>query len=748
MRLKDNDLRDPVDSHEIDTADLLQRIGQLCPPRTSLSDFIRKVQQAVREFRSEMVPDEKESGLLVDIEESWMDPSFYMEALRNASRGVMAIDGEGRILYLNKAAENAFGYSEKEIIGTEFQNLLDVDHDIALIRQLQGFRESGQISSMVTLPPGEEILAVRKDGTNFPAEISLARANDLVVATIRDISSERILLTILENIPGGVTLFDANLQMIACNEELKRLLGFPDWLFEGGYPTLEELARFNAERGDYGDGNIDEIVEGVVERAKRFEAHTMERTRPDGTVLEIRGVPLPNGGFVTIYTDITERKIAEEKLRNAIKETERAREHLQSVIEHLPQGVTVIDKDLNVITWNSSFVQILDLPCELMKPGVTFEDIARFNAERGDYGEGDPEIQREKRIALAKRFERHRFERTVKSGRIIEVRGAPIKGGGFITTYTDITEVRKSGEKLRETVQLMNEIIRNSSMFVWELDPKGRFVFVQGSERSLGYTPKEMLGREFEELLPSDSVPALNIRHPFSNVVVSLAAKGGREVWMSLTGLPVYSSKGRFAGCRGVSVDVTEKHLKDMKIQELFKKLEEAALHDNLTGLANRKKFNERFDVEVKRQRRNGRPFSLLVADLDHFKAVNDTFGHLVGDEVLKKIAETLQREMRATDLVARFGGEEFIVLLPETDRLDARRVAEKVRARVAGRELSIQGADRPLHVTLSIGVSTMLKEDQRSFDDLMEAADRAVYQAKQDGRNRVAVYEEALPRK
>ncbi len=247
-----------------------------------------------------------------------------------------------------------------------------------------------------------------------------------------------VLQTIIDFLPSGVTLFDPDLQMIAYNEQFRKLLDFPAAMFEGRLPTMHELAIFNARRGDYGPGDEEKLAAKVVERARSMQAHVFERTRPDGTVLEIRGALLPGGrGFVTIYTDITERKHAEQ-------EAKRYATYLDTVLHTLPQGVSVIDENLDVVLWNQQFVDVLGLPPELMRAGVRLEDVIRHNARQGEYGAVDPEEKVRQVVDLALRFEPHRMERTRPQGQTIEVEGRAMqidgKVAGFITTYTDITE--------------------------------------------------------------------------------------------------------------------------------------------------------------------------------------------------------------------------------------------------------------------------------------------------------------------
>jgi diguanylate cyclase (GGDEF)-like protein len=118
----------------------------------------------------------------------------------------------------------------------------------------------------------------------------------------------RLLEAVVANFPGGISLFDKSLRMVLCNNQQKKLLEYPDWLFQSGYPTLEEIFRFNASRGEYGPGEVEAHVQHRMALAKERCAHGFERTRPNGTVLEIRGVPLEGGGFLTTYLDVTEQR--------------------------------------------------------------------------------------------------------------------------------------------------------------------------------------------------------------------------------------------------------------------------------------------------------------------------------------------------------------------------------------------------------------------------------------------------------
>lgn len=167
-------------------------------------------------------------------------------------------------------------------------------------------------------------------------------------------------------------------------------------------------------------------------------------------------------------------------------------------------------------------------------------------------------------------------------------------------------------------------------------------------------------------------------------------------------------------------------------------RLEQLAQTDPLTQLLNRRALTERITAEMERALRYDSMLSLLMVDLDHFKRVNDTYGHLVGDDVLRDFAELLRNMIRTTDVVARYGGEEFLVLLPEADEAGAEQFAERIRERVEAFEFGGRPGQPILGLTCSIGVATFPAARIESVEDLLARADAALYRAKADGRNRV----------
>jgi len=176
-----------------------------------------------------------------------------------------------------------------------------------------------------------------------------------------------------------------------------------------------------------------------------------------------------------------------------------------------------------------------------------------------------------------------------------------------------------------------------------------------------------------------------------------------------------------------------------LELKYLRDRLKEQSLVDGLTGLPNRRRFDEQLKSEWNRAKRHGTPLSLLMIDIDYFKKYNDTYGHLGGDDCLKSVAGCLLAQAkRSTDLMARWGGEEFAALLPETGIDQALAIAETMRLEVQSLRISHESSLVNPYVSISTGVASIVPSDDSSIDALIKSADEALYRAKQNGRNRV----------
>ena len=309
--------------------------------------------------------------------------------------------------------------------------------------------------------------------------------------------------------------------------------------------------------------------------------------------------------------------------------------------------------------------------------------------------------------------------------------------------------LRKTQGELRKIAALHKLVVDNSRDAIILGDLDGTQTYVSPGIKALsGWEPRDLVGRVFRELIhPAElaevemAMRALRAGAEGGTLEYRARRRDGEYIWVEgslrvyrdpATGLPI--------GFLNLVRDITERKRSEEHLQSAYRAMESLVVVDALTGISNRRRFDEALATEWRRALREGDKLSLLLIDADHFKRYNDTYGHVRGDSCLKQIAEAaLDVVLRPGDLVARYGGEEFAVVLPGTDEMGAKAVAEDICQAVRNRRLPHEG-NAPGIVTVSIGCATIVPQRGKSSQDLIEAADQALYRAKGRGRNRVVV--------
>jgi diguanylate cyclase (GGDEF)-like protein/PAS domain S-box-containing protein len=315
---------------------------------------------------------------------------------------------------------------------------------------------------------------------------------------------------------------------------------------------------------------------------------------------------------------------------------------------------------------------------------------------------------------------------------------------GVIGFFHDISQRKALRQLLQESEETFRSIFESANDAILSIGPDGKILKANiAAERMLRYGMGELAGIGIGEILPGEYLDAWRRIHARSIegktsetkcLEVSARTRTGVEV-------PVHVSlsEGRSGGKAVITAivrDISQRKALEEELRML-------SITDTLTGLFNRRHFLSLARMEMERAVRTKVPFSILLFDIDRFKAYNDSYGHTEGDRLLAEVGELTRTTFRDMDSAFRFGGEEFVVLLPDTRRTGAMAAAERFRRRLAAAHFTPVGAGGPVTVTASIGVAEY--QDTHTLDDVVRCADLAMYAAKKEGRNRVVLYDQLL---
>lgn len=443
--------------------------------------------------------------------------------------------------------------------------------------------------------------------------------------------------------------------------------------------------------------------------------------KENNRIVEVHTTPFqnPQGEWLVaeFKIDITERK----RVEQALKESETK---FRSYINNAPYGVFVHNE-------KGDFLEANKMAC--LMSGYSEEELAGMNLSQL-IPQADQQRSRENFHVLTEQGSVY-FEipHIHKDGTLRDwsVNVVKLSDTRFLGFTLDVTEKRQAEIKLKKSEERFYMLAEHSLTIVWEVDSNGLYTYVSHiAEKLLGYRPEELIGKKhFYDLHPEDGQEAFKNaafeifarKASFRNLENCAQSKASDIVWLNKNGIPLLDEHGDLIGYQGSDTDITERKDAEKKIRYL-------SFHDSLTGLYNRiylEKEMQRLDT--------GRqlPIGIIMADLNDLKLVNDTFGHEVGDEMLKHIAEILRNSCRKEDIIARWGGDEFVIFLPQTTEEDVNTICKRINERCKVTYVK----DIPLSLALG---SAIKNSTDKNLAEILKEAEENMYKHKLAGNQRL----------
>ncbi|MCX6004515.1 MAG: PAS domain S-box protein [Chloroflexi bacterium] len=664
----------------------------------------------------------------------------YRNILEEMQEAYFEVDLTGNFTFTNDAAPYILGYSQEEFIGKNFSNFI-AEEDIELVKL--AFNEVFRTG----IPnKGFTYKIQRKNGSKVSVETAISlmkneRGKPIGFRCVSRDVTERIQLeealkrseenyrTVLEEIQNSYFELDLNGTITFANDAACRNMGYPKEEVIGlnfrTYTPPEDIkTMFNIYNTVYRTGEPD------IGSANKL-------IRKDGTLcfMETSASLLKNEkgeaiGFKCISRDVTERM----QLEEALKKSE---ENYRTVLEEIQNSYFELDLNGTITFANNAACHNMGYPREELiglnyKAYTPPEDL--FKIYNTLYRTGEP----------VKNFNSKLIR---KDGTLcfMENSATPLRNDkgeviGFKSVNRDITERKKLEEALIRSEERFRTILEQIEDVYIELDLEGNYTFVNDAFcHNMMYTQEETIGMLSRNIVyPEDRdkmfqayLEVYRSGNPNKGIAFRVMRKDGAVGYSENSISAIKNERGEIIGFRSIGRDITER----MAMQQ---KLAEMATHDFLTGLPNRVLFNDRFEVGIAQAQRHNSVMAVLSLDVDKFKNVNDTLGHIAGDQLLKSVGKRLSSIVRSSDTVARIGGDEFLLLLQEINHTeDIIRIADKIL--VAFNEPFVID-DHALNVSASIGIA-VYPEDGDDLEALMKNSDAAMYNAKNAGRGCYRMY-------
>ena len=656
---------------------------------------------------------------------------------------------DGKFRYLNKNAASYAGYAPDELVG---QPPADIVH----LEDRENARKNARAMLLGKKTSPSEFRVMTKDGeirwimeTIVPITWGGKPAilgNSMDVTERKQVEralreSEERFRTLIETTNDLVFIVNTGGCFTYANARFKEMLGHePQELMEKPFTFIiapESIADVFAHFKKGMKGQDVPAYEALLmhKNGKRIPVEFVA-----STILDAEGKA---AGRFGIGRDITERKRAEGATRES-------HQRLSDIVNFLPDATLAVDLEGRVIAWNLAIEEMTGVKKQDMIGKGDYEYALPFYGMRrpilidlalkpdADIEKKYSFVSRDKDSIIAESVSRHLITGQdvflwIKASAIYDASGNIV---GAIETIRDITLRKKAEDDLRQSEERYRTIIENIGDGYYEVDLKGTITFLNDAAlRIISLPQSEVEGLNFKSFATGeDTAVIFSVFHqvyltgiPFRGLSWRVVRPDGKEQHMEISVSLIRDAAARPNGFRGIMHDITERRKAENAIQHM-------AYHDPLTGLPNRLLFYDRFSQIMAHARRNQGQFAVIMMDLDKFKDINDRLGHDVGDQLLRSVSERLSSQIRDGDTVARFGGDEFLLLLPGMKQIeDLDPLGQKV-LQAFQQPFAVSGQALSIHASIGIAV---FPDDGSDMDTLVQKADFAMYRAKSVGGNR-----------
>jgi diguanylate cyclase (GGDEF)-like protein/PAS domain S-box-containing protein len=648
-------------------------------------------------------------------------------------------DRDGRLLDVNDATTLTYQWSRRELLGTTIETLVPSHTD----------RETlGRATPSTFVDGGEHR---RKDGSTLHVEVNVQetdydaqRAWLVVAVDVTDrkraqellLKSERQLADAQEIAHVGSFEWEIETDTVRWSDELYRIYGLKPREFEATFAAFLERIHPDDRK------EVEATIRRTLDLGEPFEME--ERIiRPDGIIrtLETRGHMAGPRRLVGVCRDVTELRQAEkerenlaEREREARRNADAAHAQVSEILERVTDAFVALDRNWRYIYVNKKAAQIFgrDRASLIGKHIWTEFPEAVGQSFHLAYEQ-----------AMATQQTVHIEEYYPPYDKWFENRIYP-SPNGLAIYFQDVTDRRRKENELRELSERLSRTEAFSLVMMTIVTVDGYFSKVPPTlAKLLGYTEEELLARSVEAVIHPDDIEDDRVHRQriargevqSADIELRLVPKGGGEVWVYLNCSGVYDTGGKLTHFVVYLRDITERHRAEERIRY-------QALHDDLTDLPNRVLFNDRLEHAIGHANRHDGRLAVITVDLDHFKFVNDNFGHSFGDIVIREVAARLKMTLRMTDTIARLGGDEFVIIVQDLRSDDqAYAIAGKIR------ELFHDHFDvgsSSVRVTSCIGIS-IFPRDGRDAEMLFRSSESALNRAKEIGHDNIQLFDESM---